>query len=105
MDETIYAPSMRTHQRLIAEDRPDVMMCDLFAHSCADLADKLGIPFVITFPGQLGDFGLGDGFDTPNQLTGYSQRWHEQPMWHRFYNTFPVVPYAVWNFGGMEKAD
>ena len=100
--EPIYAPSMRTHQRLVAEDRPDVMMCDPFAHSCVDLADKLGIPFVITFPGQLGDFALGDGFDTPSQLTGFSQYWHEQPMWHRFVNTFLVLPYAIWTFGGIE---
>ena len=100
--EPAYAPSMRTHRRLIEEDRPDVMMCDMFAHSCTDLADKLGIPFVITFPGQLGDFGLGDSFDTPSQLTGFSQHWHTQPMWHRLYNTFLVLPYIIWQFGGIE---
>ena len=100
--EPTYVPTMRTHQRLVAEDKPDVMMCDMLAYSCIDLADKLGIPYVVMFPGQMGDRGLGDGFDTPSQLTSYGQHWHEQPMWHRFVNTFLVLPYAMWNFGGIE---
>ena len=103
MFEPVYVPSMHTHLRLIADDKPDLMICDALAHSCFDLADKLGIPLVITMPGQLGAFALGDSFDTPNQLTEFGQLWHEQPMWHRFVNTFLVIPYAIWNLGTMEN--
>ena len=80
--EPVYAPSMRTHQRLIAEDRPDVMMCDVFAHACVDLADQLSIPFVLTF----GPVGLGStsdwvtAFDSPNLPHRLLvSEWHKQP--------------------------
>ena len=100
--EPMYSPMMEAMQALVERDRPDVMVCDLFSHACTDIADKLGIPFVMTFPGGLGDFGLGDEFDTPQQFTGYSQHWHEQPMWHRFYNTYLALPYVIYNLGGVE---
>ena len=66
--ESLYEPTFHDILALVEQDRPDVMVCDLFSHTCTDIADKLSIPFVMTFPGGLGDFGLGDGYDTPNQV-------------------------------------
>ena len=97
--EPFYEPTLRELQRLVEDDRPDVLMCDVFAFSCVDLADQLGIPFVVTFPGGTGDFGLGDAFDTPSSITGYSQLWHEQSMWHRFRNSFLILPGIIWYMG------
>ena len=100
--EPLYPPSMRTLQRLIDEDRPDAMICDVFAHACVDIADHLNIPFVFTWPGGLGSFGLGDSFDTPSMLTEYNQQWHEQPFWHRLWNTYGTLPYTIWLLGAIE---
>lgn len=58
--EPLYTPSMRTLQRLIEQDRPDVLICDVFAHSCIDIADHLSIPIVFVWAGGLGSFGLGE---------------------------------------------
>ena len=71
--EPLYEPSLHQLQRLMADDPPDVLMCDVFAQAAVDLADHLGLPFVVTVPSGLGDFGLGDALDTPSSLTGYSQ--------------------------------
>jgi hypothetical protein len=100
--EPLYAPTYATQLDLFTHDRPDVVCCDMFAHSCIDVADKLGIPYVITVPAGLGDFGIGDGFDTPASFTGYSHQWHSQPVWHRFYNTFLSLPDVIYRTWGTE---
>ena len=100
--EPLYSPSMRTLQRLIAEERPDVMICDAFAQSCVDIADQLSIPFILAWPGGLGSFGLGNAFDTPDMMTHYSHYWHEQPLAHRLWNTYAALPYIIHLLGGIE---
>ena len=33
----------------------------------------------------------------PSAFTSYSHRWREQPLWHRLYNTYGVLPHLIWH--------
>ena len=90
--EPLWAPSYRTLKALVERQPPDVMLCDVIAFACIDLAHQLAIPFVVSVTMTLGATSAPKAFDTPSPFLIYSQRWHEQPWWHRFVNTFLILP-------------
>ena len=102
--EPLYQQLYDNIQRIIRDDRPDVIVCDFFAIACVDIAEQFDIPLVVTMPSGLGDLGFQDAFDTPKTITGFSQDWHTQPMAARLYNTFLIIPKLIYyTFGVMDR--
>ena len=48
--DPLWTPIYRAMRAVCEEERPDVIVCDMFTEPCVDLADQLSIPFVITVP-------------------------------------------------------
>ena len=53
----------------IENNRPDVMICDMFADACVDVAHHLGIPFVSAH-GPMGFADVGTDVYIPNLFDG-----------------------------------
>ena len=80
----------------IEQDRPDIVVCDSISDHCLDVADKLQLPMVISHCTTPIDGFAPHHYDTPSSFTLFSHNWHEQPLWHRLYNTFGIAPQLVW---------
>jgi len=88
----------------IKQDRPDVLMCDSLADHCVDVSKQLQLPAVITHCTTPFDTHQPYHFDVPWSFTSFSQQWHEQPLWHRLYNTFAIPPLVLWHgVGGLRR--
>ena len=80
----------------IERDKPDLLVCDSIADHCFDVSRKLQLPAIITHCTTPYDGNMPWHFDTPSSFTLFSHHWHEQPLWHRLYNTYGILPQLVW---------
>ena len=94
--EPTYPPMYRALLEAVERDRPDLIVCDSFADYCVDVATVMQLPSVLTHCTSPMDGYALPHFDTPSMLTTFSHRWHEQPLWHRLYNTYGLLPQLAW---------
>jgi len=96
--ESVYPTAHRAMMAAVEQDRPDIVLCDSVADHCVDITAQLKLPAVIAHCTTLMDqYQPMPHFDLPSSATPYSHRWHEQPLWHRLYNTFGVLPQLAWS--------
>ena len=90
--EPVYPVLYRATLQAIEHDRPDLLVCDSIADHCFDASHKLQLPAVISHCTTPSDGNAPWHFDAPSGFTSFSHRWQEQPLWHRLYNTYAILP-------------
>ena len=95
--ESTYPTLHHGMMEAVRADRPDLVLCDSIADHCLDVVTQLQLPSVVTHCSTLVDeFSPTWHYDTPSSKTMYSHNWHEQPLSHRLYNTFGLLPHLAW---------
>ena len=94
--EPLYPVYYRAMLEAVEQDRPDIVVCDSIADHCFDVSRKLQLPAVITHCTTPYDGNAPVHYDMPSAFTLFSHNWHEQPLWHRLYNSYAILPQLLW---------